>query len=284
MALLAEVKNIQRAVEKDLTATQREAKGLSRLFERAKQRAMDLNLLEIEYNRLLRSKNTTEKLYSLVVERTKESDLTRMMRFNNIRVVDSALLPGAPVRPNTPFNVGLGFFAGAALGLVLALGRELLDRSLKTPDDVEQDLKLPFLGLRSGIGASGGYSYGRKRRRARDANQAGEAAFVVHEHPSSGVAEAARAIRTNIFFMSPDRPFRKLLVTSAGPSEGKTTVACSIAIAMAQAGQRVLLVIAIRDARAFTRYSVCRTTLGSARPRWTPRSWTRTISPRSCPT
>jgi capsular exopolysaccharide synthesis family protein len=56
------------------------------------------------------------------------------------------------------------------------------------------------------------------------------------------LAEAARALRTNIIFMSPDKPQRRLLVTSAGPAEGKTTVACCIAIAMAQAGQRVLLV------------------------------------------
>jgi len=65
--------------------------------------------------------------------------------------------------------------------------------------------------------------------------------LVVHEHPTSGVAEAARALRTNILFMSPDQPYRALLVTSAGPSEGKTTVAACIAIAMAQAGRRVVL-------------------------------------------
>jgi capsular exopolysaccharide synthesis family protein len=56
------------------------------------------------------------------------------------------------------------------------------------------------------------------------------------------MAEAARAIRTNLVFMSPDNPHRTLLITSAAPSEGKTTVACSIAITMAQAGQRVVLV------------------------------------------
>src|SRR4029079_10716448 len=66
--------------------------------------------------------------------------------------------------------------------------------------------------------------------------------LVVHDHPTSGIAEAARAIRTNILFMSPDRPFKTLLVTSAGPAEGKTTVACCIAIAMAQAGRKVLVV------------------------------------------
>lgn len=242
-ALIAEVKNIQAAVAKDLVATEREAAGLSRLFEGAKKRAMDLNLLEIEYNRLLRGKNTTEKLYSLVVERTKESDLTRMMRFNNIAVVDSALLPGGPVRPSVPFNVGIGLLGGVALGLLLAIGRELLDRSIKTPDDVEVDMGLTFLGLLPVAGGgSNYYSYGRRKRRKRSPEPEGPAALIVHHQPSSGVAEAARAIRTNIFFMSPDTPFRRLLVTSASPSEGKTTVACSIAIAMAQAGQRVLLV------------------------------------------
>ena len=64
----------------------------------------------------------------------------------------------------------------------------------------------------------------------------------MHEQPLSGVAEAARSIRTNLMFMNPDRPYRKLLVTSAAPSEGKTTVACSIAIALAQGGQRVCIV------------------------------------------
>lgn len=239
-ALLAEVRNIKRAVEKDLASTEREAKGLSRLFNGAKRRAMDLNLLEIEYNRLLRNKTTTEKLYSIVVERSKESDLTRMMRFNNIRVIDSALVPSGPVRPNVPFSVSLGLMAGLALGLVLALGRELLDRSVKTPDDVEQDLRATFLGLLPVAGAHAGYGR-RSGRNRRGATGERQAALIVHEDPTSGVAEAARAIRTNIFFMSPDTPFRRLLVTSAGPSEGKTTVACSIAIALAQAGQRVLL-------------------------------------------
>jgi len=56
------------------------------------------------------------------------------------------------------------------------------------------------------------------------------------------MAEASRAIRTNLLFMAPDHPYKSILVTSAGPSEGKTTVACCIAVAMAQAGQRVCLV------------------------------------------
>jgi capsular exopolysaccharide synthesis family protein len=58
----------------------------------------------------------------------------------------------------------------------------------------------------------------------------------------SGIAEAARALRTNLTFMSPDKPHRTILVTSSAPSEGKTTVACSIAIALAQSGLKVCIV------------------------------------------
>ncbi|MBM4363642.1 MAG: CpsD/CapB family tyrosine-protein kinase, partial [Deltaproteobacteria bacterium] len=83
--------------------------------------------------------------------------------------------------------------------------------------------------------------YGGKRRRARRQAATQNMELVVHEQPTSGVAEAARAIRTNILFMSPDRPYRTLLVTSASPSEGKTTVACCIATAIAQAGRRVAI-------------------------------------------
>ncbi len=64
----------------------------------------------------------------------------------------------------------------------------------------------------------------------------------VFAHPTSQVAECCRAIRTNLLFMSPEKPFRTLLITSAGPQEGKTTVAASLATTMALSGLRVLLV------------------------------------------
>ena len=94
-ALLAEVRNIEGAVERDLAAINQEERGLAKLFADSQKRGLELNLLEIEYNRLKRTKNNTEKLYQLVLERTKESDLTRVLRVNNIRVVDAPLLPRA---------------------------------------------------------------------------------------------------------------------------------------------------------------------------------------------
>lgn len=243
-ALLSEVKNIQGALAGDVAVLSRQEAGLAGLFERAQQQAMGLNLLEIEYNRLRRSKDNTEKLYGLVLERTKEADLTRMMRVNNLRVPDPPLVNQRPIRPRVPVNIAIGCLAGLTLGIAAAMGRAILDRTLKTPDDVEHELGLPFLGLLPLISPDGeAAKRGRGRRRgARALPATSFRELIVHEQPFSGVAEASRAIRTSLLFMAPDHPYRVLLITSAGPTEGKTTVACCIAIAMAQAGQRVVLV------------------------------------------
>lgn len=242
-ALTSEIRNIQRALDKDLAVIKRQEGGLSGLFERAKKQALDLNLLEIEYNRLHRAKENNEKLYSLVLERTKESDLARVLRVNNIRVLDRPLVPRLPVRPQVSRNIGIGVFLGLLLGVAAALGRGLLDRTIKTPDEVENDLGLPFLGLLPEFEQGAEVSRGNgKRRRGRPKPRAVGHELWVHEYPTSGIAEAARTIRTNLLFMAPDKPYKRLLVTSAGPSEGKTTVATCIAIVMAQAGQRVVLI------------------------------------------
>ncbi len=241
-ATMAEIRNIQGALDRDLAVISRQEGGLSGLFEAARRRAFDLNLLEIEYNRLHRAKDNNEKLYSMVLERTKESELTQMLRFNNIHVVDTPLRPEEPIRPQVPLNIGAGVFVGLLLGVGAALGRTMIDRSVKTPDDVEKEVGVTFIGLLPEIGDETlSIKYGKRHRTKLSAASVMQPELIVHDHRMSGIAEAARTIRTNLMFMAPDHPFHTLLVTSAGPSEGKTTVACCIAIAMAQAGQRVVL-------------------------------------------
>ena len=245
-ALIAEIENIKGSVAHDLAVVRRQEGGLSGLLEAAKKNALDVNLLGIEYARLQRTKENNEKLYDVVLERAKQGDLTRMMQVNNIRVVENPVLPKKPVRPNVVTNVGVGFGAGVVFGLLAALGLFMMDRSIKSQADIEGSLGLNFLGVLPSVGAKPRnkyYRYGRSGRSDVEAAKEGTPAeLFVHHAPMSGTAEAARAIRTNIQFMSPDRPFRTLLVTSANPSEGKTTVACALSIAIAQTGLRVCLV------------------------------------------
>ncbi len=234
-ALLAEVANIREALQREVKAKQAEEIGLSGLLGRAKAQALELNRLALEYRRLERAKENTEKVYSLVLERSKESDLTRHMRFNNIRFVDEAFASLSPIRPRNGLNIIVGGISGLLLGLMLAFGRHWLDRTFKTGEDVEEKLGLPLLGVLPRTSKGFKAKPGRGRRRT-----VGDE-LIVHEKPNSNAAEAARALRTNLMFASPDRVQKTLVVTSGGPFEGKTTVACWVATALAQTGKKVLL-------------------------------------------
>lgn len=254
-AIGQELQNIKNGAEIELANVNHQLSGLSALYESARKEALQLNLKELEYSRLHRSKENTEKLFSMVLERSTESGLSKMAPFNNVRVLDRPLKPVVPVFPRTATNLAVGIMLGLLLGFAGATGREMLDRTVRNAEDIERELGLAVLGslpdvARDGSGLNLGYYYGRRRARQKERASAAAAGtaeewrpeLLVHVHPKSVAAEAARAIRTNLMFMSPDNPYRCLLVTSAGPAEGKTTVATSIAIAIAQTGQSVCLV------------------------------------------
>jgi capsular exopolysaccharide synthesis family protein len=244
-ALLNEIHNVQDGVARDLAVVERQVQGEAELYDQARRRAVDLNMKEIEYHRLDRSRDENEKIYSLLIERMKETDLARMMRTNNLRIVEAAVAGAVPIRPRTGVNFAVGLIAGFLLGFAIAWLREQLDSSIKTPDDIEHKLGLTFLGLLPAV-----EDVARPRRSRRHSRANGPAAaantgppeLIVHRRPVSGAAEAARTIRTNLMFMNPDKPYKTMLVASAAPAEGKTTVACSLAISLAQGGQRVCLV------------------------------------------
>jgi succinoglycan biosynthesis transport protein ExoP len=253
-ALLTELSNVRSGVTADLDAVQREIGGVTTLYENAKSQAMELNLNEVRYARLRRSKDNTEHVFGVVLERSTESGLSKLMPFNNVRVLDRPLRPDAPVLPRSSMNLAFGAALGLLFGLMGAVGRELFDRTVRDVEDVERETGLASLGSLPDVSSRaarealyyGAYSNKKTKKRDKDkeganANEELVPELLVHAHPKSAAAEAARAVRTNLLFMSPDQPYRSLLVTSGGPAEGKTMVACSIAIAMSQAGQRVCL-------------------------------------------
>ncbi len=243
-ALLDEVKNIKRSAQKVLAAADQEIAGLRSLYRESERRAFDLNLLEIEFKRLARSKDNTERLHTIVLERAKESELNGRMRFNNVSVVDAALVPSSPVYPRIPLTLALGGILGIGLGCALALLRERLDQRLQTSADVELHLGMLCVGSVPSLVADTAPTAPRPigRRKSAENVQEAQAAIHIHENPKGNAAEAVRALRTNLLFMSPDKPFSKILITSAAPSDGKTTIVCSLAITLAQSGKTVILI------------------------------------------
>jgi capsular exopolysaccharide synthesis family protein len=198
--------------------------------------ALDLNRKEIDYNRLLRNRENNAKIYELLLGRMKESDLAAQLRTNNVRTLDVAKPPLAPISPNLPLNIGVSIVMGLVAGVGLAFLLDLVDNTVKSQDDVEIRVGVPFLGIIPRIGSDQQSSASRI-----DLTKANKDLYIL-ARPKSSVAECCRAIRTSLLFLSPDRPIRSMLVTSSGPQEGKSTVATNMAIVMAQSGARVLLV------------------------------------------
>ena len=140
-----------------------------------------------------------------------------------VSLVEPALKPTAPVRPRTRLNVALGLLLGLMLGVGLAFLRELLDRSIRTPEVLEVVAGAPVVGTIPPF-------------------KAGKQPIPVAEEPRTAVAEAFRKLRTNFAFLGIDRESLCCVVTSPSAGDGKSTVAANLAIALAQAGQRVAII------------------------------------------
>jgi capsular exopolysaccharide synthesis family protein len=227
----------------DLKEVEAVESGLSKVQSQAQQAGLELNLREIEYSRLSRQRESSSKLFDLLLQRTAETDLTRLLRTTHVRVVDRALVPKAAIAPIVPLNVAGGAFAGLLLGFALALVLHQIDRSIQGVMDVER-LGLTILGIFPRVGETSAavWSYGRERQKRQRAIETDSLDKIVHTHPMSMAAESCRTVRTNLMFAAAESPKKTMVVTSANPKDGKTTVATNIAIALAQSGQRVLLV------------------------------------------
>ena len=242
-SIIDEIETLITVAADDLKEAQAVENGLSKVQNKAQKAGMDLNLREIEYSRLSRQRESSSKLYDLLLQRTAETDLTGLLRTTHVRVVDRALVPKAAIAPMVSLNVIGGALGGLLLGFGLAFLLHQMDRRIQDVPDVE-GLGLTILGVfprvsGSSSDSSGGYSSRRKRERVVEVENPD---LVVHTHPMSMAAESCRTVRTNLMFMAAESPNKTMVVTSANPKDGKTTVAINIAIALAQSGQRVLLI------------------------------------------
>jgi capsular exopolysaccharide synthesis family protein len=189
------------------------------------QQALELSKVAIPYEALEREVASDRALYQTLLTRAKEAAIAQEIT-RQVRVVTPALLPARPSRPNKKLIVLLSGCAGLAIGLSLALAAGLLDSAIKTVDQAEDVLRLRSLGAIP------------KSRSAK----LEEARLLLVDRPQSAIAETFRALRTALHFAAPQDGFATVLFTSAVPGEGKSFCAISYAVALAQQGDRTLLI------------------------------------------
>jgi capsular exopolysaccharide synthesis family protein len=210
------------------------------------QQKTEANLMSermVQYNILKRDAEADKALYDGLLTKLKEAGISAALQSSNIRVVDPAMIPSYPSRPAKARNVALAFLVGLVGGIGLAILREYMDNTVKTPDDVETLARLPSLAVVPAFEDSHGD--GRRKKTLSEALGNGHARHVelVAQHlPKSQMSEAFRALRTALLLSQAGRPPQVILVTSALPREGKTTAAANLAVTLAQLGDRTLLI------------------------------------------
>ena len=205
---------------------QAEEVRLRELVSEQEKALLALKDLRIDYNILKRGAQQNDTLYRSILTTMEETRLTGRNKINNIVVVDSAEVPLNPVKPRKMLTIFLGMVGGLGVALGLAFFVNYLDDSIKSQDDVETYLRLPFLGYVPNIKAA----------------NVQERDLQAHIHPQSNGAEGFRTVRATISLTHNAEKYRMVSVTSTIPSEGKSLVASNLAIVTAQTGLKTILV------------------------------------------
>ncbi len=206
---------------------------LQAAIEKLTQSALESNGEEAEYNLLRREVDSRSALYKQLIDRMQEMDVTSSLKENNVRIIDPAEATDKPVEPNYVRNIGVAILAGLLAGVSLALFFDYMDTTIKTREEVEA-LGLPFLGIIPSVPGLVGDGWEVARERY----------LYSLNYPKSAFAEFCRNIRTTVNFTAREdgQPPKRLLITSAGPREGKTTSSINLGITFASTGRRVALV------------------------------------------
>ena len=237
-------KTMVESVEEEFTTARSHVELLQEALDNQKAEANDLAEKLVQYHILQHDADSNKQLYDGLLQKLKEASITAGLRSSNIRVVDPALAPTGPSRPQKARNILLAVLVGVVGGIGLALLREYLDNTVKSPDDIEALTGLPSLAVVPSLPGLPS-TQGRLSRLAREAAPRSATGprveLLSYLQPKSQISEAFRALRTSLLLSQADHPPQVILVTSALPREGKTTAAVNLAVTLAQLGDRTLL-------------------------------------------
>jgi succinoglycan biosynthesis transport protein ExoP len=208
------------------------------------------------YNILKHEVDTDRQLYDSLLQNVREAGMSSALRASNIRVVDSAEPPTHPYKPSLALNAALGILAGAFFGIAFVVVQERADHCIRAPGEAELYLDVPELGAipaASAIGnrlfayyhngnGDGKNGHGETLKLNGKSNRHPRIELAISDTKPTILADAFRATLTSILFSGENgnRP-RIIVITSANPGEGKTTIASNLALALAEIGQSALM-------------------------------------------
>ncbi len=189
-------------------------KYLKNQIKQTEEEAFKIGQATFKYDVAKTDAETKKKIYETIMQRMNQISLSAQLLPNNIIILDKANVPQNPIQPRKLINLAAGILLGLIFGIGAVFFLDYLDNTIKSTEDIEQYLKLSLLSI-----------------------------VPKYKDPSShAVKESFQTLRTSIIFSSNQRKKKVLLITSAGPKEGKSTTLVNLAKAMASAGDKVAIV------------------------------------------
>jgi succinoglycan biosynthesis transport protein ExoP len=232
----------ERAKREYELAASREA-AARKAFEEQKAIAARMNDKATDFLIAKHEADSSRVLYEHLLEKLKEADVLAGLRSSELHVLDPAVIPSRPARPNVPLYLGLGALAGLFFGLVIVFVVETMDRTIRDVGAIETTTYVPVLGVipHAALTARTGLKRWLNAPTREARNGAAQEALLLSLR-NAAVAEAFRSVRTNLLLPRLDEPTRVLMVTSGMPQEGKSFVSLNLAASFAYNGGKVLLV------------------------------------------
>jgi len=222
--LVSEARKMLNAAKTDFDIAKAREDSLRKTIEDQKREVLNLSRKSIEFDVFAGEATSNKQFYELLLKKMQEASLSSGINVSNAQIVDGAAVPERPLRPRKALNLVLAMIMGSLGGVFAAFFVEYMDNTVKTPEDVETVLELPFLGYVPATSPEEGPLYMFSESRAI-------------------VAESYRTIRTGVLLSAAEEhALQVIVVTSSTPGEGKTTTSANLAVAMAQMGERVLVI------------------------------------------
>src|ERR1700761_9078906 len=218
-----EVHRIAQRSENDFKVAEKAEKGARKAYDSDRMAAEKLNDKSIEYAILSKEADQSQELYQDLLRRLREAGILEGLHSSNVTVVDRASPPARPSKPQVPLYLALGAFVGLFLGCCAALLVDAVDNKIQDAEEIEA-LQIPLLGIAPQI----------------EVNKASRAIMLDSQHSAFG--ESVRRLRAGLLISRSGRPPQVLLVSSASPGEGKSTLALNLAASLSHFDKKVLLV------------------------------------------
>jgi capsular exopolysaccharide synthesis family protein len=219
-----EIHNVIQSIKNKYDLAKGQANSIQRLLDETKRGAATMSDKLIQYEILKREVDVNRLLYERLISRVKESDVAENKQTIDVWVVEEAQIPFFPASHGPKRTLLMGLIASLMAGIGLAFFLEYIDNTIKTAEDAEARLNIPILGMVPFF---------------KDKDH--EIDKIAHQLPHSSISENYKVIRTALL-LSASNVCNTLLITSMAQKAGKTVTATNLAISLAQAQRRVLLV------------------------------------------